>query len=118
MSLARNESIEHYVAAFSANRASRRPRSNARGLTLDKPFISKTILFERNSQKSECEVAIFTPSRNKKGTYSSLVRFDKIEKYTAEIRGSDEFNAVECALSYVSTVIKESTDPLFIDDIF
>jgi hypothetical protein len=43
--------------------------------------------------------------------YEIDVMFSNISKYNALIRGTDSLNALECAISYIGSIVKNSEEP-------
>lgn len=79
-------------------------------------FISRKLLTRTDGAFNDTYVHITRPSLDKDGRCYCLVTFSNVKKYDAEVRGMDEFNAIECALSYVDGICKNSSDPEFFLD--
>lgn len=76
-------------------------------------FIEKILFINVRGSMREVKVLICRPQKFDEKYMFCNVKFCGIEKYDAEIKGIDEFNAVECALDYVNTVLINSRDPEF-----
>lgn len=76
-------------------------------------FITRNIFIKVDNNFNEVSITINKPEFLEDGFYHLSVEFSNIKKYNANIKGIDDFNALECALDYVNTICKNSTDPEF-----
>lgn len=80
---------------------------------MEEPFISRRMFVKIRGKYHETIIKIEKPVVKNDGNYSALVVFSNVIKYNANITGADSLNAVECALSYINNICKDSTDPRF-----
>jgi hypothetical protein len=58
-------------------------------------------------------ITISRPEDAENGLFSCRVTFTSAPKYDANIKGADDINALECALSYIDSICANSQDPEF-----
>jgi hypothetical protein len=58
-------------------------------------------------------IMISMPEDTKSGLFSCRVEFSTVPKYDANIKGADDINALECALTYIDGICANSDDPEF-----
>jgi hypothetical protein len=80
---------------------------------MKKIFIKRNTLTSHEKNLSKTTIIIEKPMLDNDGMFYCNILFSNIEKYNAVAKGIDEFNAVECALDYVTTICKNSDDPEF-----
>jgi hypothetical protein len=73
-------------------------------------FASRRFFTKVKDKFYEEFVAIGKP-RKVDNYHEIQVTFSTIKKYNAVIRGSDSLNSVECAISYIESIQKNSKDP-------
>jgi len=76
-------------------------------------FIELSIFLKNGKSLERTSIRIDKPIRFGENLMSCKVSFLGSEKYDAIIKGADEFNAVESALSYVRAICSNSEDPEF-----
>jgi hypothetical protein len=79
----------------------------------DQNFIKKNLFICPLDDYIAIAVYIYAPIELSNGLFQSYVKFQDIEEYSKNIKGFDEFNAIECAVAYVNSICVNSCDPKF-----
>lgn len=82
-------------------------------MTVDHTFIERAVIGKRGETAFPVSIRVCVPEIRDDGLYSSNVLFIGADTYNADIKGLDQFNAIECALDYINKICVESEDPYF-----
>ena len=80
---------------------------------MDSLFASRKLLVLTSGQYEGVEISIGAPKSVSGEKICVSVEFSNVSKYNASITGIDEINALANAITYVSTICRESDDPIF-----
>ena len=76
-------------------------------------FAERRVLAKRGDIILPTLIILLKPEKSKEAYYCKVVFYDD-KKYDAKIKGADDLNAIECAISYIESICVNSTYPEFL----
>lgn len=82
-------------------------------LNMSDVFIERRLFTNNNGIFSDTTIFITKPIEASDGLYYCNILFSNVKKYNTISKGIDQFNAIDCALEYVSKICSISEIPEF-----